>query len=138
MLGDVQKAAERFGIDSGGVSRADAHAAVGTLSAGIPARAKADGEVAAQVRVLGDEAMSTAAGADLGRTVILADDFDERGETPRRSTTRSPLERQDPARAFDARAGVEARAARFNQRVEALIPYLGTEQTISESSRHTD
>jgi len=79
LLADVQKAAERFGIDQTAISLADAHTSVRALQAGMLVRAKAYAEAVEAVRALGDEAMANAAAADLVPAGILADDIDERG-----------------------------------------------------------
>jgi hypothetical protein len=79
LLSDMQKAAERFGIDRAALSLTDAMAGVNSLQAGMLARARAYAEAVAQVRALGDGAMANAAGADLVPAGILADDIDDRG-----------------------------------------------------------
>ncbi len=79
LLSDVQKAAERFGIDRATLSLTDAMAGVNSLQAGMLARARAYSEAIEQVRTLGDSAMANAAAADLVPAGILADDIDDRG-----------------------------------------------------------
>ena len=78
LLEDVERAAERFGIDPTAISLSDAYAAVLALQAGMLARAKAYGEAVEEVRRLGDAAMADAGAADLVPAGILADDIEDR------------------------------------------------------------